>query len=93
MEHYEGIFVFKPDLAKDRIDKVLGQIKETIEKNKGSQDEVKEWGKQRMAYPVKKNKEGIYYLINFHIDPDAVAKIRKTFGLNESILRVLITRA
>lgn len=93
MEHYEGMFVLKPDLDKDRLDKVLSQIQEIIEKNKGSQDEIKEWGKQRLAYSIKKYKEGVYYLINFHLDPDTISKIRKSFGLNESILRLLITRA
>jgi len=90
MKHYEGMFIFKPDLNKDSLDKLLSQAKELVEKNKGSIDQVKEWGKQRLAYPIEKYKEGIYYLVDFHIIPEAITDIRRAFSLNESILRVLI---
>lgn len=91
MRSYEGMFIFRPDLSQENFDKVLSHVQDIIGKNKGSVAEIKEWGKQRLAYPIKKYKEGIYYLINFHIIPDALDKIKKSFGLNESILRVLIT--
>lgn len=93
MESYEAIFIFKPDLTKDSLDKVLKQVQDVIVKHKGSSVEIKDWGKQKLAYPITKCKEGFYYLINFHIDTDAVSKIRSSFNLNESILRVLITRS
>ena len=92
MERYEGMFIFKPDLSKDDLDKVLSQIQDIIAKHKGSIDQINEGAKQKLAYPIKKYKEGFYYIVNFHIDPDAISKIRRSFGLNESILRVLITR-
>jgi len=92
MEHYEAMFILKPDLAKDDLDKVLGHIQEIIEKNKGSHEELKELGRQKLAYPIEKYKEGLYYLKNFHITPDAVSMLKRSFGLNESILRVLITK-
>ncbi len=92
MNQYEGVFLVKPDLSKDSMDKVLSQIKEIIAKHKGSVERIDEWGKKRLAYPIQKFKEAFYYLINLNIDPEAVDKMRKSFGLNESVLRVLITR-
>ncbi|MFC1667639.1 30S ribosomal protein S6 [Candidatus Omnitrophota bacterium] len=92
MNCYEGVFILKPDLSTENLDKTLGQIQEAIEKHKGSQGEIKDWGKQKLTYPVRKQKEGIYYIISFHIDPDAVSKIRRSFSLNESILRVLLVK-
>ncbi len=91
MKKYEGMFIIKSDLAKEALDKTITQVQEIIKKQKGSLDNIKEWGKQKLAYPIKKHKEGVYYLIDFHIDTDAIAKIRRSFSLNESILRVLIT--
>jgi len=90
MKNYEGMFIIKADLTKEDLDKTLGQVQEIIKKQKGSLGTIKEWGKQKLAYPIKKQKEGVYYLINFHIDTSAIAKIRRSFSLNESILRVLI---
>jgi small subunit ribosomal protein S6 len=87
------MFILKPDLDKTGIDKVMGQIQELVAKNKGSVADTKEMGKNRMAYPLKKYKEGIYYLINFNVIPDAIAAIKKALVLNESILRMMIVEA
>ena len=93
MKSYEGMFIFKPDLSKDTLEKTLDQVKDAISKNKGSlSGEIKEMGKQKLAYPIKKFKEGLYYLLNFHIDSDGISKLKRSFSLNESILRVLIVK-
>ena len=91
MKNYEAMFIFKPDLSKEALEKTSAQVKDIISKNKGSlSGEIKEMGKQRLAYPIKKSREGLYYLANFHIDTDAISKLKRAFALNESILRVLI---
>lgn len=91
MRKYEAMFILKPDLDKAGVDKILGHIQELVAKHKGVINETREMGKNRLAYPLKKNKEGIYYLINLSIDTDAVAGIKKNLVLNESILRMLVT--
>lgn len=93
MKNYEMIFILKPDLDKVGIDKILSQVQELIAKHKGAIADTKEMGKNRLAYPIKKNKEGIYYRINFSIIPDAIAAIKKSLVLNESILRMMIVEA
>lgn len=92
MKSYEGMFLLKPDLTKDNLDKTVKQLQEVIEKQKGSSDEVKEWGKQRLSYPIKKYNEAVYYLVKFNIDPESISKIKRSFSLNESILRAMITK-
>jgi small subunit ribosomal protein S6 len=93
MSKYEAMFVLNPDIGKDILDKTLSQIQDIITKNNGSVDEMKEWGKHKLSYPIKKHKEGSYYLMNFHIGADTISVIKRTLGLNESILRTLIVKA
>lgn len=93
MKSYEGVFIFKPDLVKEGLEKIINQTQEIIEKQKGSIDEKVDLGKKKLTYPIKKYKEGIYSFFKFNIDPEAISKIKKSFGLNESILRVLIVKA
>ncbi|HAZ09946.1 MAG TPA: 30S ribosomal protein S6 [Candidatus Omnitrophica bacterium] len=92
MKQYEGMFILKPDLDKAGVDKILGLIQELVAKHKGAISETKEMGKNRLAYPIKKNKEGIYYRINFSIIPEAISAIKNNLVLNESILRMLIIK-
>jgi len=91
MKSYEGMFILKPDLDKAGLDKILAHIQELVTKHKGAVTETREMGKNRLAYPLKKYKEGVYYLINFSIAPDAVDSVKKNLQLNESILRMLVT--
>jgi len=90
MKQYEAMFVLKPDLDKTGIDKVLNQIHELVAKYEGTISETKEMGKSRLAYPIKKQKEGVYYLVNFNIVSEAISAIKKSLALNEAILRLLI---
>jgi small subunit ribosomal protein S6 len=90
MKRYEVMFILKPDLDKAGQDKILGHIQELVAKHKGTINETKEMGKNRLAYPLKKNKEGVYYLINFSITPDAIDSIKKSLVLNESMLRLMV---
>ena len=90
MKQYEAMFILKPDLDKTGQDKILSHIQELVAKHKGTINETKEMGKNRLAYPLKKNKEGVYYLIKFSITPDAIDGIKKSLVLNESMLRLLV---
>lgn len=90
MKRYEAMFILRPDLDKTGIDKIIGHIQELVAKHKGAITETREMGKNRLAYPLKKNKEGLYYLINFNISPDAIDGIKKNLTLNEAILRLLV---
>jgi len=90
MKSYEAILIVKPDLSQDGLDKTLKQIKDILAKNKASSEDFKEMGKQKMSFPIKKFKEGVYYLVNFDMDPAAITKIKRSFNLNETILRTSI---
>ncbi len=93
MKRYEAMFILKPDLDKTSVDKILGQIQDLVSKNSGAIAETKEMGKNRLAYPLKKYKEGIYYLVKFSIIPGAIDAIKKNLVLNEAILRMMVVES
>ena len=58
MNRYEGMFILKSDINKDGLDKIISHIQEIIVKHKGSVEEIKEWSRQRLAYPIKNIRKG-----------------------------------
>ena len=50
------------------------------------------WGKRHLAYPVKKQSDGYYVLINFEIEPDAIFEIDRVIKIREEILKHLIVK-
>ncbi len=94
MNKYEGMFIVKPDLAEEEKKTVFGQINDAIAKNNGDIASSAIWSERRkLCFPIKKCREGIYYLLNFNLeDPQKMSQIRQIYKLNENILRVLITK-
>ncbi|MFH0855341.1 MAG: 30S ribosomal protein S6 [Candidatus Omnitrophota bacterium] len=93
MNKYEALIIVKPDLSEEDRKNVFLQIDETITKHGGVISQGGLWAeKRKLFFPIKKYLEGVYYLANFAIAPLAIKDIRNAYNLNESILRVLITK-
>lgn len=91
MKNYEALFVLRPD-QEESVKKVTASITDSIKKNKGKILKEDNWGKQTLAYPIKKHREGIYYKLNFSIEPLLIETLNRGYELDSSILRTLIIK-
>jgi small subunit ribosomal protein S6 len=92
MKKYEAMFIVKPDSSEEEKKTIFSQINDTVTKNKGDITYAAVWSERRkLTFPIKKYHEGIYYLMDFALDPAMVVEIRRLYKLNENIIRVLIT--
>ncbi len=92
MNKYEAMFITKPELSEEERKTLFAQIQDAVIKNNGQVSQAAVWGERRkLIFPIKKSTEGVYYLMNFNIAPDAISKIREIYKLNENILRLLIS--
>lgn len=92
MRDYEGIFITRSNLTDETSQKLLSLIEGEISKNGGKIENVEKWGKKTTAYSIDKNKEGIYYKLDFKIEPEKINELKKTYRLNEDILRLMIVK-
>lgn len=93
MNQYEAMFIMKPDLSEEERKTLFAQMAELIAKYKGEVTAASVWAeKRKLFFPLKKQKEGLYYLMNFLLPGGGIAELRHAYTLNENILRVLITR-
>ncbi len=91
MKKYEGMFIIKPDMNQEDLEKTVGSIEGVITRNGGRVEASRKWAKRQLAYPVKKYREGEYYLFDFESEPKAIAELERAYRLNDNILRMLIT--
>ncbi len=93
MNKYEAMFIVKPDLSEEDKKTTFSQMHDVITKNKGTVSEGAVWAERRkLCFPIKKYQEGVYYLMTFDAPPESITEIKYLYRVNESILRVLITR-
>jgi len=90
MRSYECMLILDNRLDDDARLKSVNNIKEIIAKNGGNIISEENIGKKRLAYEIKKNKDGYYYLLVFKIASEAVKKIERAFSISDDILKDII---
>ena len=58
----------------------------------GEVEQVDEWGRKKLAYPIDYKTEGYYVLVDFAADPQLPRELERNFKNDESILRYMVTR-
>jgi len=92
MNKYEAMFIVRPDLSEEDKKALFNFIGEAVTKHEGMISNSAVWAERRkLFFPIKKQLEGVYYLLNFTLPPKAVKDITHAYGLNENILRVLVS--
>lgn len=90
MRDYELVIIVTPEIDETATAEVVDKVKSWITEVGGTIESFEEWGRQKLAYLIRKNKEGQYYLFNLKLEPTAVSSLERNFGLQESIMRFLI---
>ena len=91
MKEYQALFIIDPD-KENSLKEIAGAIVQAITKHDGKVGKEENWGKQKIAYPIKKKKDGLYYKIDFSLDPSKISALNAIYKLNSDILRVMITK-
>lgn len=88
---YELVMILTPEATEEEINKVLDRTTAFVAENGGTVSLKEVWGLRRLAYPIKKFLEGNFVLTKFSLNATATAELNRIHGLNEGILRFLMT--
>ena len=91
MRKYELVCVVHPDLDETAFNGVIDKIKGWIAEAGGSIDKVDVWGRKRLAYPIKKQREGQYVLFNTSMPNTASTALDQNLRFLEPVIRYMIT--
>lgn len=86
---YETIFIVNPSLEKAAATAVVDKFKSLVEAN-GTNVEVEDWGKRRLAYPIEDQTEGVYTLIRFESKPEFPAELDRIYKITDGVMRSII---
>jgi len=89
---YELVFILNANLSEDDFTRVLGKVNDQITKLGGTVTETNQWGKRRLAYPIKKQPEGNYVLEKVQIKQTALKELDASLKMSEDVLRYLFVR-
>ena len=89
---YENVFIVSPDLTEEAAKALLEKFTGIITANGGIIDNVSEWGKKKLAYPINDLTEGYYYVVNFTAPAEVPAELDRVFNITDGILRSIIIK-
>lgn len=92
MRDYEMVFIIHPEIDGDEAEGVIDGVKDLITRNEGKVTKVESWGLRKLAYPIKKQQEGRYVLMEFDLEPQNISEIERVLKLTEPVIRHLIIR-
>jgi small subunit ribosomal protein S6 len=91
MHKYELVCIIHPDLDETAFNGALDKVKGWISDAGGSVDKLDVWGRKRLAYAVRKQREGQYVLLNVSLPPSATAGLDQNLRFLEPVIRYMIT--
>lgn len=92
MRCYETMFIVKPTLVEEEIKAKIEFFKDVIVKNGGNIETCLDMGMRNLAYQIKKNHRGYYFVIYFKAEPTLIAELERLYKINEDILRFIIIK-
>ena len=92
MEKYEVMFIVKNTIEDDAVKAVADSLQGIITKGKGKIIEFKEMGKRKLAYPIKKELTGTYYVMTVEASHETIKEFDRKVLINENVLRHLIIK-
>jgi small subunit ribosomal protein S6 len=89
---YECMFLFDPTKVSGDAASAAKHVETVLTKNHAEILASRQWDERRLAYPVKGQKKGLYYLTYFRSEGKNLVNIERDCALNEAILRTLTIR-
>ncbi|NBX37532.1 MAG: 30S ribosomal protein S6 [Planctomycetes bacterium] len=89
---YEGLFLFPQSVTAD-LDAATEHVRESITRHGGEVVSLVKWDERKLAFDIRGNKRGVYFLAYFNAPSSIIAAIDRDCNLSERMLRALIVRA
>src|SRR3954470_1439231 len=88
---YECLFVCPSDTPQKNIDQFIEKIKTAIAPTKGILRSVQIWGRRKLTYPIRHQKDGLYIFIDVTGERGTAESLRQLFHVTDFVIRHVLT--
>ena len=89
---YEVMFIVRPDLAEEEVDKIIASLEQTVTNGGGTIRSTEKMGRRKLAYLVRKFSEGNYILLTVDADGPLVAELERRLRVTEQVIKFITVR-
>ena len=92
MSDYELVTIISPEVDGEEVSQVVDKVSQFITVREGTVEGTEEWGRKRLAYPIKRIFEGSYVLTRFKLEPRLIRELEVDLGAAEEVVRYLVVK-
>ncbi|EKF03880.1 ribosomal protein S6 [Tolypothrix sp. PCC 7601] len=86
---YETMFILRPDLGDEQVEQAITKYQNLLKEHGAEDIQIQNRGKRRLAYEIKKQRDGIYIQFNYTGPGTAIAPVERAMRLSEEVIRYL----
>lgn len=91
MNRYETVFIINPNVDDAGVKALVEKFSNLIN-NDGKVEKVEELGKRRLAYEIKKHREGNYVTIDFEANPELIKELERIYRITDEVIKFIVVR-
>ena len=91
MNKYESVIIINPNLEGEAVKALIEKFSNLIN-NSGKVDSVEEIGKKKLAYEIKKNKEGYYIVFKFEANPELITELERIYRITDEVIKFIVIK-
>ena len=92
MHKYEMIFVVRPDVPDDEVDKLAAQMEGVATHAGGKVEKIEKMGRRRLAYRIRGQQEGFYLYFLLEGSGDTVKEFERRLKVSDAVIKFLTVR-
>jgi len=93
MNTYELMLIINPQISDAEINEAIEAAKRMLADRKAEVIADDKLGRKKFAHAVKKNRDGFYVYLKVKAEPETIKDLKRSFGLQENILRSMFIKA
>ena len=91
MNKYESVIIINPNLEEEAIKALIEKFSKLISSD-GNVVSIDEIGNKKLAYEIKKNKEGYYVVIKFEANPNLISELERVYRITDEVIKFIVVK-
>lgn len=91
MNKYESVVIINPNVEETALKALIERFQALINTD-GKVEQVNELGKKKLAYEIKKNKEGYYVVYDFEANPNLIAELERNYRITDEVIKFIVVK-
>jgi small subunit ribosomal protein S6 len=90
---YETIYILRADVDSETAERIQARVADALDREHGTLVKVESWGRRKLAYPVRKQRKGVYVYLKYVGGGGLVAEVERNLKLQDAVVKFMTVQS